>query len=97
MNPVKRITKAVYKYPIAVADVQDIDLPSGAQILSFQIQHDQPCIWALVDIERGMKSRRLHMVGTGHRREEEFFAGKYIGTAQMLDGQLEWHLFEEPL
>ena len=91
----KPTTMAIHKYPIDVADVQDIDLPSRAKILSFQIQYDVPCIWALVDIEAPMKPRRLHLVGTGHRREEDFFKGKFIGTVQADNGMLVWHLFEE--
>lgn len=82
----------IYKYEIAVTDEQTISLPTAAKILAVQIQHGRPQIWALFDESLGGKDNRtLFVVGTGNPLPP---CGRYIGTFQMMNGSLIWHVFE---
>ena len=86
--------KSIFKYPIPITDVFTLELPKKAKILTFQTQHEQPCIWALVDSNAEKETRHFKLYGTGHP-VESIYSLKYIGTTQMADGGLVWHLFEK--
>lgn len=83
----------VYKYAIPIVDEFYLELPCGAQILSVQVQRNQPCIWALVNPQEHKKSRRLfRFAGTGHPISSANLL--FIGTFQMDNGAFVFHLFE---
>lgn len=84
--------RIVYKYKVPITDYVEIDLPSGAEILTYQSQGDTPCIWALVSPGMPMEKRRFRVSETGHAITED--ALKYIGTCRTHEGKLFWHLFE---
>lgn len=84
----------IWKFPLRITDSQEIKIPDGAQILSVQVQDGQPCIWALLDETAKTYSRKIGMFGTGHPMPKEF-AGKYIGTYQLRNGDVVFHVFEE--
>jgi len=86
----------VYKYPVPVYDEFDLSLPKGAMLLSFQTQGMTPCVWALVDPDALNEVRRFRLAGTGHPIQPELYPKgiRHVGTTQMLDGSLIWHLFE---
>lgn len=84
----------VYKYETPLKDEFSLDLPMGAQILTFQSQRDAPCIWALVDPDAKTLKRRFRLVGTGHPIEQDAGALRFVGTAQFRGGSLVFHLFE---
>lgn len=90
------MTRVVYKFSLPEGPIGafEIDMQEGAEILTVQMQYGAACIWALVDPEAPLKPRRLAIMGTGHPTPDAG-AGRYIGTFQMLDGGLVWHLFEE--
>ena len=85
----------IWKFPIKTTDVQKVKMPQGAQILCVQVQHDTPCLWALVHGPNSRaKERLIRIFGTGH--EVEFPGGLvYIGTYQMQGGALVFHVFED--
>ena len=83
--------KRIYKYPIPVEDLITINMPNGAKILTVQMQNSEPCIWALVDIDEHKINKYFRLYGTGMEVPEGL---KYIGTFQMLNGGLVFHLFE---
>lgn len=85
--------KRIYKYPVPLNDDSAIDMPEGAQVLTVQMQHEQVWIWALVDPDAPMVTRRFHIVGTGHPIEHPDTL-TYIGTFQVSGGMLASHLFE---
>jgi hypothetical protein len=85
--------KCIYKYPIKVADEVRIVMPLNTEILCVQVQRDIPCIWALVTKSTEVALRKFRWYGTGH--PVEMHSGKYIGTIQMDNGALVFHLFEE--
>jgi hypothetical protein len=41
--------KTIWKFPIATVDQQSLPIPAGAEMLCVQVQHGEPCIWALVN------------------------------------------------
>jgi len=85
---------AVWKYPLAVTDVQEVEMPAGAEILSAQVQDETLCLWALVVPGWEEEPRRIRIVGTGNPFDHETGV-KFIGTVQMHSGLLVWHVFEE--
>ena len=84
--------KKVWKYPLLLQDYQVVEMPFGAKILSFQLQNSVPTIWCLVEPTQEKVIRRFRMVGTGHKIEEGGL--QYIGTIQITDINLIYHLFE---
>jgi len=40
--------RVIYKYPLKVTDVQDIEIPHGSILLSVQTQNETPCLWVLI-------------------------------------------------
>ncbi len=83
----------VWKYQLKIVDVQDLALPRGAVLLTVQVQDGTPCLWALVDPEQhSLESRRFDIVGTGHEFDSTGLA--YVGTFQLRNGALVFHLFE---
>ena len=94
----KRAERRVFKYALEIMDYQPVDMPAGAEILCVHGQWGKPCIWALVNPNNQVETRRFRIVGTGHSAEDITFSG-YIGTAQIvypMDGPLVWHAFEVP-
>jgi len=85
--------KTVYKYAINSLGENLIKMPIGAEILTVQMQGKSCCIWALVDPLAEVEERNFTVFGTGHEIEGSENMS-YIGTFQMHDGALIWHLFE---
>lgn len=85
--------KEIWKFPLE-AGAQLLSMPTGAGALAAQAQHGAPCIWALVDPTARKVQRTAVVVGTGHT-----FAPcdlQYVGTVQLADGALVFHVFLEP-
>lgn len=85
--------KTIWKFTFEPRDDIEIEMPKEAEVLAVQTQHGQPCIWALVNSKAEKETRRFRMAGTGHPINDKL--GKYIGTFQMMSGQLIFHLFEK--
>lgn len=81
----------IYKYPIPIEDNITIELPEGARVLTVQIQKGKPYIWAKVDPNAPKIKRYFKLFGTGHQISN---TNKYIGTFQIYEGDLVFHLFE---
>lgn len=92
-------TMRIHKYGIPIDEEFSLQLPEGADILDVQVQNDTPYIWAMVDTEKPGEQRHFRVIGTGnpikpfevHKYRRGY---KHIGTFQMANGQLVWHLFE---
>lgn len=83
----------VFKYPVEITDNVFVEMPVGAEILCVQLQRGVPCIWAKVDPKVVTSRRRFRWAGTGHPLNPER-DHRYVGTVQMEDGALVFHLFE---
>ena len=101
--------KTIYKYEIPIQDHFTLELPRNAEILTVQTQkvkveelyekHERPFIWALVDIDSNktmiLEKRYFRVSGTGHDLTEDYCKIKeYIGTFQIKQHDLVFHLFE---
>jgi|HubBroStandDraft_1064217.scaffolds.fasta_scaffold239859_1 hypothetical protein len=82
----------IFKYPFVITESQFIQLSKDAQILSVQLQFDIPCLWALIDENKPLESRRLIIHGTGNPIDS-MDNESYLGTIQMKEGQFVWHIF----
>lgn len=82
----------VFKFPLGVDGV-GIPMPTGAKILSVQVQRGQPCVWVLCNPEAKPATRKLRVYGTGHELPDN--PGTFVGTFQLEDGQLVFHVFDE--
>jgi len=87
--------KTIYKYQIPIEDSFIIDLPAKAQILSVQMQGNRPFIWAMVNPNNSIEEFKFRLYGTGHPIKD--MAVQYIGTFQMMQGSLVYHLFQSIL
>lgn len=83
----------IWKWDLDLAGEQTLELPVGAAILTVQLQHDVPRLWALCDEKESVKvKRRFAIYVTGHPMPNE--PGHYIGTFQLHGGSLVFHVFE---
>ena len=85
--------RQIWKFAIG-STVPKISMPRGAEILTVQVQHGVPTIWALVDTDAPKVNRLVRVYGTGWDLPKHVLGERYIGTWQQDDG-LVWHLFEE--
>ena len=85
------MTLAVWKYPLQKDSYHIVDLPVGAEVLSFQMQQGVPTIWALVDVNGSLGRRMFRILATGESLPDKNL--KYIGSVQ--DHAFVWHLFEQ--
>lgn len=83
--------KTIWKFPLYLADVQTIEMPAGAKILSVQVQRDNLCLWALVDPDAAKEGTTILIYGTGHKITAA--NPEHIGTFQLSDGALVFHVF----
>lgn len=84
--------QTVYKYPLYVGGLQTISMPTGAEVLSAQVQRGQICLWALCNPEAQREDRTFAIYGTGHPVEDT--PGKFLGTVQLEGGAFIFHVFE---
>ena len=85
--------KNIWKCILKIDDEQIVELPEGAEALTVQIQDGQPCLWYLVNPVQPLRKYLVRMAGTGHPIERNYSKNEYVGTFQMKDGQLIFHVF----
>lgn len=93
--------KVVWKYTLAIADTQELELPYGSQYLSCACQREDIVLWFLVNPVAQLKEKwQVFIFGTGHEITEERFDTDYAhvtdvfaGTVLMMDGALVWHIW----
>lgn len=97
--------KVVFKYRVELKDEFEVPLPVNAQVLCVQVQRGEPFIWVLQSSVRrsaeenfATVQRRFRLAGTGHQIAPFSDARdwRHVGTFQLRDGALVFHLFEEP-
>lgn len=88
--------KSIYKYTIDNEDCK-ILMPIWAEILCVQTQKNKPQIWALIDPDPDCTTeyRHFEVFATGEDVNIDIKTPRfYIGTFQLNDGELVFHLFE---
>jgi hypothetical protein len=58
--------RTIHKYELDITDVQTIELPFYAEMLTIQEQRDKLVMWCIVDTEDELEPRTFHVVGTGN-------------------------------
>ncbi len=82
--------KTIWKFPLDLKEHQTVAMPSGARVLSVQMQQGTPTIWAVVNPSSEHTFRHVFVVGTGQYVPED---KTYIGTVQM--EAYVWHVYIE--
>ncbi len=85
------MSKTIWKFPVDVGRCTLL-MPTGAEILSVQVQRGEAQMWALVDANKPSEAREFAAYGTGHPMPSD--PGKFIDTFQVAGGDLIFHLFE---
>lgn len=80
----------VWKFPLPRA-LNDVPMPSGAQVLAVAWQGFYPTLWALVDSSAQPETRRFGVIATGQAFDAE--GATYHGTTFAPDGTV-WHIWE---
>lgn len=83
----------IWKWSLKVTDRQHLQLPAGAKVLTVQTQFGRPQLWALVDQRAEPEPRTFATYGTGNPMPDGD-PGAYVGTYQIDDGALVFHVFE---
>ena len=86
--------RRIYKYKLETADDQTVMMPINAKILCVQVQNEIPCLWAIVHDDTQEEARHFSIYGTGHQISPDCNVENYIGTYQIHDGRLVFHVFE---
>jgi hypothetical protein len=86
------MTKKIFKYSLKVTDYQEISLPKGYEILTIDVQFDNPYIWVLVDPNSPTMDVTFEIFGTGHPIHENKHRS-FVGSFQIGDGNLVFHCF----
>ena len=90
------MNKTIYKYQLKIIDEQVVSLPAFSRLLTVQVQHNVPYLWALVNPNLPNEIPvTIRMFGTGHPIEDNDSFLEYIGTFQLLEGNLVYHVFCE--
>ena len=91
--------KTIWKYQLEPIDNQDIEMPFNSKILTIQTQQEKPCLWALVDPSEKTEKRHIEIFGTGHPIHYDIgdTERNYIGSYQLENGALVFHVFENLL
>ena len=82
----------IFKYELPIQDEAIIEMPLSAEAKSVAMQNGLPYVWAIVDPALPTEKRTFYVRGTGHplrKANPEHF----IGTIQMEDGRLVFHIF----
>jgi len=87
--------KFIYKYVLDLKPTTSIKIPAGYEILTIQQQHNNICLWALVDTDSPVIVETFHIIGTGQMFPWEKTKVKYVNTVQMGNGALIWHIFKD--
>lgn len=82
----------IFKYSLTITDEQTVEMPTGASVLSAQMQNGSLCLWAVVNESNPVKKYRVKIVGTGNQFDNAaFWFGGYVSTVQ--DRNFVWHVF----
>lgn len=88
--------KSVFRYQIGELNQDGIfavQMPVGAKVLlaGEQEARGELSLWALVDSEAPMETRRFQIAGTGH----EVKGGEHVASFILHDGFHVFHVFEQ--
>lgn len=56
----------IHKFPLEQRNINEVEMPEGAEILSVQIQNGTLCLWAKVNTDYPEEKRAIRIIGTGN-------------------------------
>ena len=83
----------IYKYPLQLTKIQEIEMPRGAQVIHVGVQANTICLWAIVDTACPVERRSFAILATGHLNFNPEIM-RHLGSVIMNEGALVWHVFE---
>jgi hypothetical protein len=86
------VSDTIWKFPLRNGVTVDIDMPDGAEIVHVDVRHNVPCLWAVVNPDAPVTTRRFQIAGTGHPIKKG--PRRHVGTFLTRGGDFVWHLFE---
>ncbi len=88
--------KTIWKFTLLPQSQIELQIPEGFEALSVQTQNGVPQLWCLVDPEAEPHWAVFYIYGTGH---DVTARGpiKFIGTFQLPDEGLVFHVFQAVL
>jgi hypothetical protein len=87
------MNRTIWKFTLAVTDVQVIPMPRAAKLLTVQEQQGELCLWAEVNADDKKVERVIFIYGTGHPMPAHMEAD-YLVTVQTYGGRLVWHVYD---
>jgi len=82
--------KTIYKYPIQITDIQQVEIPLMSKIIHAGLDpKGVPCVWAAVDPESELIPVKILVVGTGNPLRSHF--DRHVGS--FIQGPFVWHVF----
>ena len=91
----KGTMRTIWKYQLEIEGRAVVKMPKDAEILSVQLQHHKPTLWAIVDPDAEKEERTIVIFGTGHPMPDSMAGLHFLGTVQTRGGGLVWHIFED--
>lgn len=82
----------IWKQILDIVDRQEITVPIGAKFLTVQLQQDHLAIWFECNEANPKQEVVIAIYGTGNPMPHE--PGKYIGTFQLDNGELVFHVYD---
>lgn len=86
--------KKIFKYVLKTTDIQSITTYADHKILCVQVQHGNPCLWAIVDLESEEVITDIYIFGTGYEINIDINKLNYIDTYQLANENFIGHVFE---
>ena len=85
--------RKIFKFPLEVTDYQTIEVKSPAILLSVAEQNNNIVLYAMIDdLEYGIPVD-VRIIGTGHPIKDDIDNYKFLGTVNLIDGGLMFHVF----
>lgn len=82
--------KTIYKYPIKITELQEIEMPEHANVLHVGLDpQGTPCLWAMVDAIESKELVSVFVVGTWNPMPFETL--RHVGS--FVQGPFVWHVF----
>ncbi len=81
----------IWKAALKPTEVQEIEVPEHAELLTARDQHGKLCVWFKCNPDNPTTKRRIAIVGTGAAAPE---GARYVGTGFLEGGHLVLHVFE---
>jgi hypothetical protein len=86
----------IYKYHLPLADEIEIEIPSGATLLSVGQQREALYAWAIVNPSAPSRKILFHVIGTGTPMPRDLITSLHLGATRFIctvQMSFVWHVF----